>query len=38
MSELQLTLTTEEHDCLAELLEVALKEARLEGHRNRSPS
>jgi hypothetical protein len=38
MAELQLPLTTEERDFLAGLLEVALKETRIEEHRTRTLS
>ena len=37
MAQLQLTLSEEERDCLQALLEVALKEARVEEHRTRTP-
>jgi hypothetical protein len=38
MAELQLTLTAEERECLANLLETALKDVRIEEHRTRTPS
>jgi hypothetical protein len=38
MSELTLTLTTEERDCMVSLLENALKETRVEEHRTRAPT
>jgi hypothetical protein len=38
MAESQLTLTTEEHDFLVELLESTLKEMRVEEHRTRTLS
>jgi hypothetical protein len=38
MAELQLTLTTEERDYLADLLEKLLKDTRVEEHRTRAPS
>jgi hypothetical protein len=38
MSELQLTLTAEEREFLAGLLETVLKETRIEEHRTRAPS
>ena len=38
MAELQVTLTAEERDCLVALLQVALKDARIEEHRTRTPS
>jgi hypothetical protein len=38
MGELQLTLTAEERDYLASLLETTLKETRIEEHRTRTPT
>jgi hypothetical protein len=38
MAELQLTLTAEERDYLAALLESVLKDRRVEEHRTRTPS
>jgi hypothetical protein len=38
MAEYQLTLSTEERDFLADLLEKMLKDTRVEEHRTRSPS
>jgi len=38
MAELQLTLTSEERDYLASLLEATLKETRVEEHRTRTPT
>jgi biotin carboxylase len=38
MAELQVTLTAEERQYLLELLEVTLKEMRIEEHRTRTPS
>ena len=38
MAELQLTLTAEEREYLAGLLETLLKEKRVEEHRTRAPS
>jgi hypothetical protein len=38
MAELQLTLTDEERDFLAMVLETALKETLIEEHRTRTPS
>jgi hypothetical protein len=38
MAELQLTLTAEEREYLAGLLEVTLKDTRVEEHRTRTPS
>jgi hypothetical protein len=38
MSELRLTLTDEERQYLLDLLEVTLKETRIEEHRTRTPS
>jgi len=38
MAELQLTLTAEERDYLAGLLETVLKDTRVEEHRTRTPS
>ena len=38
MAEQQLILTMEERECLAHLLETALKDARVEEHRTRTPS
>lgn len=38
MPESNLTLTTEEQQFLAGLLDVALKDARIEEHRTRTPS
>jgi hypothetical protein len=38
MSESQLTLSAEEKTFLVELLEMTLKDARLEEHRTRTPS
>jgi hypothetical protein len=38
MADSQLTLTAEERDYLVRLLETALKEARVEEHRTRTPS
>jgi len=38
MAESQLTLTAEERDFLAHLLETELKEMRVEEHRTRTPS
>ncbi len=38
MTELQMTLTAEERDCLAEILQTTLKETRVEEHRTRTPS
>jgi hypothetical protein len=37
MPEVQLTLTAEERDYLASILEAALKETRIEEHRTRTP-
>ena len=38
MAELQFSLTTEERECLVDLLQAALKETRIEEHRTRTPS
>jgi hypothetical protein len=38
MSELRLAITTDERQYLASLLETALKDARIEEHRTRTPS
>ena len=38
MGEIQLTLTAEEHEYLAELLETVLKNTRIEEHRTRTPA
>jgi hypothetical protein len=38
MAELQLTVTSEEREYLASLLEATLKETRIEEHRTRKPS
>ncbi len=38
MGEIQLTLTKEEREYLAELLETVLKTTRIEEHRTRTPS
>jgi len=38
MTDQPLTLTIPERDCLVTLLELALKETRIEEHRTRSPS
>ena len=38
MGEIQLTLTAEEHEYLADLLETVLKTTRIEEHRTRTPS
>ena len=38
MTDLQLTLTIPERECLVEMLERALKETRVEEHRTRTPS
>jgi hypothetical protein len=38
MSDLQLALTSEERDCLVELLEESLKNTLLEEHRTRAPA
>jgi hypothetical protein len=38
MAELQLTLTSEEREYLASLLEATLKETRIEEHRTRTPT
>lgn len=38
MTDLQLTLTNPERECLVELLERALKETRVEEHRTRAPT
>jgi hypothetical protein len=38
MAELQLTLTSEERECLVRLLETALRDTRIEEHRTRTPS
>jgi hypothetical protein len=38
MSEIQLTLTVQEREVLAELLQAELKEARVAEHRTRAPS
>jgi hypothetical protein len=38
MAEIQLTLTPEERQFLVNLLEVALKDTRIEEHRTRKPS
>jgi hypothetical protein len=38
MAQLQLTLTTEERDFLADLLERSLNDTRVEEHRTRAPS
>ena len=38
MSDVQIAMTVQERDALAELLDTALKEARLEEHRTRTPS
>lgn len=38
MADSQLTLTAEERDYLVSLLETALKDARVEEHRTRTPS
>ena len=38
MADLQVTLTTEERDFLVRFLDTALKDARIEEHRTRTPS
>ena len=38
MADTQLTLTTQERECLVSLLESALKQARVEEHRTRAPT
>jgi hypothetical protein len=38
MTDLQLTLTGAERECLVELLEQALKQTRVEEHRTRAPT
>jgi hypothetical protein len=38
MFDVQLSLTTAERECLVEVLERALKEARIEEHRTRAPA
>ncbi|MBI3410569.1 MAG: hypothetical protein HY040_19710 [Planctomycetes bacterium] len=38
MADVQLNLTTEERDCLTTLLDMALKDARIEEHRTKTPS
>jgi hypothetical protein len=38
MNDLQLTLTTDEREFLANLLELTMKETRIEEHRTRTPS
>jgi hypothetical protein len=38
MSDLQVTLTPEERECLVRILEMTLKETRVEEHRTRTPS
>lgn len=38
MSDLQLTISTEERNVLNDVLAVALKETRVEEHRTRTPS
>jgi len=38
MSDTNMTLTQEERDCLTELLQLAIKEARVEEHRTRTLS
>ena len=38
MTDLQLTLTNPERECLVEMLERALKEKRVEEHRTRAPA
>jgi hypothetical protein len=38
MSDLQVVLTSEERDCLAELLKESLKNTLLEEHRTRAPA
>ena len=38
MAETQLTLTTQERDCLVKLLELELKQRLVEEHRTRSPA
>jgi hypothetical protein len=38
MTDLQLTLTNPERECLVEMLERALKETRVEEHRTRAPA
>jgi hypothetical protein len=38
MTELQVTLTAEERQCLVDLLDATLKEMRVEEHRTRTPS
>ena len=38
MAEVQVNLTTEERDCLTTLLDMALKEARIEEHRTKTMS
>lgn len=38
MADVQLTLTSEERDCLTTLLDMALKDARIEEHRTKTLS
>lgn len=38
MADTNMTLTQEERDCLTELLQLAIKEARIEEHRTRTLS
>lgn len=38
MSDQSLTLTKEERECLVQILDRALKDARVEEHRTRTPS
>ena len=38
MADLQLTLSTQERDCLVHVLETTLKNHRVEEHRTRAPS
>lgn len=38
MADTNMTLTQEERDCLTELLQLAIKEARVEEHRTRTLS
>jgi hypothetical protein len=37
MSEIQVTLTAEERQCLQEVLEMVLKDTQVEEHRTRAP-
>lgn len=38
MADLQVTLTSEERDCLVQLLQTVLKDMQIEEHRTRTPS